>query len=246
MKLLNPTQRLFVHFHPDASFAARHLNCRHGKSEGWIITDVDPAAGTGEVYLGFRDGVEGSTVAAWVAGQRVPAMLDAMNRIAVRPGDTFFVPAGTPHAIGAGITAVELQEPTDFSILLEWTGFDLPARARHLGLESDVALSALDRTGWDATRLAQLRLVRASQDPAVTRIFPAGADQFFRAERVRSPATFEPEHTILIVLDGDGALTADAGTIELHCGTCVLVPFGAGGYQLTGAVDAIRCLPPAP
>jgi mannose-6-phosphate isomerase len=253
VKLLNPTQRLFVHFHPDASFAARHLNCRHGKSEGWIITDVAPSDDTdaGHVYLGFRDSVDTSTVAAWVAGQRVPAMLNAMNRIAVRPGDTFFVPAGVPHAIGAGITAVELQEPTDFSIQLEWTGFDVPPQARHLDLGFDVALSALsalDRTGWDATRLAELRVVRASEDPAVTRIFPAGADRFFRAERVqsRNPATFDPGYTILIVLDGDGTLAATAGTIDLHRGTCVLVPFGAGEYRITGAVDAIRCLPPAP
>jgi mannose-6-phosphate isomerase len=250
VKLLNPTQRLFVHFHPDASFAARHLNCRNGKSEGWIITDVAPTDGTetAHVYLGFRDSVDTSTVESWVAGQRVPAMLDAMNRIAVRPGDTFFVPAGIPHAIGAGITAVELQEPTDFSILLEWTGFDIPPQARHLGLGYEVALSALDRAGFDAARLAELGMVRAAEDPAVTRIFPADADRFFRAERVqsRTPTTFEPGYTILIVLDGDGTLTATTGTVDLHRGTCVLVPFGAGEYRISAAVDVIRCLPPAP
>ena len=245
VKLLNPQQRLFVHFHPDASFAARHLDCDHGKSEGWIITDV---AGPDDayVYLGFRKGVEVGTVASWVSSQRIPAMLDGLNRIAVRPGDTFFVPAGIPHAIGAGITAVELQEPTDFSILLEWAGFDLPEAARDLGLGFETAVQALDRTAWNRDRLGALREVRPSPDPGVEHVFPAIADEFFRAERVRSAGeiTFSAGFSVIIVLRGDGVLATGTTKLDLRTGMCLLVPYGAGSYRISGDLDAIRCLPP--
>ena len=54
VKLLDTGERLFVHFHPDNAFADRHLGCRHGKSEAWIVTDAVPRPATGGlVYLGF-------------------------------------------------------------------------------------------------------------------------------------------------------------------------------------------------
>ena len=52
-------------------------------------------------------------------------MLAVTNRVPVEAGDSLLCPAGTPHAIGAGILLVELQEPTDWSILLQWRGFPL-------------------------------------------------------------------------------------------------------------------------
>jgi mannose-6-phosphate isomerase len=250
VKLLDPGERLFVHFHPDVAFATRHLDCRHGKSEGWIVTDVAPLSqpDAGHVYLGFRDDVDAATVAEWTAGQRVPEMLAAMNRIPVRAGDTFFVPAGVPHAIGAGITAVELQEPTDFSILLEWEGFDVPPEARQLGLDPETALSALDRRGLTGARLDELRATRPSAIAGVTHIFPEAADPFFRAERLRidGELTLDAGFSIIVVLAGEGRLETPAGSTRLSKGTCVLLPYAAGETRISGGVEAIRCRPPNP
>ena len=73
-------------------------------------------------------------------------MLDLLEPVTVHPGDGVFVPASTPHCIDADLFLVELQEPTDFSILLEWRGFDIDGRADgHLGLGFDVALDAVRR-----------------------------------------------------------------------------------------------------
>ena len=68
------------------------------------------------------------------------AMLDALHELPVGAGDAIFVPAGMPHAIGAGILLVELQEPTDLSVLLEWDGFELTEAEGHLDLGWDRAL----------------------------------------------------------------------------------------------------------
>ena len=253
-------QRLLVHFHPDREFARRHLDCPHGKTEAWYITDVSKPDGDahdddslGLVYLGFTEDVSEQTVDRWMSGQRADDMLAALNKIAVEPGDTFLVPAGTPHAIGAGITLVELQEPVDFSILLEWAGFDIDGPTQgHLGVGFDVALTGLDRSAWTPQRLATLREQRpdAQIAPGITALFPAAADEFFRAEllsiRDSTVSTFAPGFSVLITLDGVGTLEAAGRSLPLRKGTTVLVPYAAGDLRITGPVDAVRCLPPTP
>jgi mannose-6-phosphate isomerase len=253
VKLLDTGERLLAHFHPDADFAARHLNCKHGKSEAWIIVDVATVPGddsAGHVYFGFASDIEAPVVADWVSRQDTEAILEAMNKLAVRPGDVFFVPAGIPHAIGTGVLLVELQEPTDFSIFLEPAGLTADDGAcGDLNLGFAVALQALDRRAWTAERMAPVRSTRVVGEAGTTELLPGPAQPFFRAQSVTlsgTPVNFPAEFAILIVLDGEGTLDTDAGTVELRRGSTVLVPYGAGASRLTGKLALLRCLPPEP
>ena len=123
VKLLDAGQRLPVHFHPGRAFARRRSTAstarpRRGSSSR--PTAARPCTSAG------RAPSSPTQVREWIRTQ--DARGDARARCtrgAVAAGDAIFVPAGTPHAIGAGILLVELQEPTDFSILLEWEA--LPA-----------------------------------------------------------------------------------------------------------------------
>ena len=108
------------------------------------------------------------------------SMLGAMRELPVAAGDAVFVPAGAPHAIGSGILMVEVQEPTDLSVLLEWDGFELTEDEGHLDLGWDTALQALDRSAWDGARVDALRGPGPSRS-----LLPPEADPWFRAERVR-------------------------------------------------------------
>jgi mannose-6-phosphate isomerase len=245
VKLLDAGERLPVHFHPDRAFARAALGSPYGKSEAWWIADAEPGAAVG---VGFRDPVEAETVAAWVEAQDAAAMLRALHTFTVEPGDTIFVPAGTPHAIGEGILLVELQEPSDLSVLLEWAGFALDGeRDGHLGLGFERALEALDRSATSTERLGSLREGRGETRPGVETLFPAEADAFFHAERIRGPTTLGRAFSILIVVAGTGRLRAGAGgVLELRRGSTVLVPHAAGACELDGVLDVLRCLPPRP
>ncbi len=251
VKLLHTAERLFVHYHPDDAFARQHLDCRFGKSEAWHVISVDQAADgvVGEVYLGFNRDVTTAEVRDWVRSQDTGEMLSALNRLEVGPGDSLFVPAGLPHAIGPGVTLVELQEPTDFSVLLEWRGYGLRPDEAHLGLGFDLALRALDRTGWTGPRVAEA-LRSAGERPigrqGVRRIFPAAADRFFRAELIDgdSGASLTAEFGVLVVLEGSGTLTAGAREVALRRGSVFLLPAHAGLTEVNGEVRAIRCMPP--
>jgi mannose-6-phosphate isomerase len=238
-KLLDAGQRLPVHFHPGRDFAARHLGLEHGKTECWVIVEADPGAA---VYAGFTAEPDLGTIREWMRTQDQEAMLGALHELPVAAGDAVFIPAGTPHAIGEGILLVELQEPTDLSITLEWEGFELTEDDSHLELGWDTALQALDRSAWDADRVAGLR-----GGGAAGSLLPADADPYFRVERVRGGEELEAGFAVLVGLGGDGSLTTEGGGEQpFKRGDAILVPHGAGAGSLGGDVEALRCRPPAP
>jgi mannose-6-phosphate isomerase len=232
VKLLDAGERLPVHVHPGRAFSARHLGLPYGKTEAWLIVDADPGA---TVHVGFREPVDGATLEEWVAAQDADAMLAALEPIEIGAGDALLVPAGTPHAIGEGVLILELQEPTDLSVLLEWKRFGVSDGSEHLNLGWELALDAID---LDA-------------DPPADRTeLPREADPYFRAEHLRplgGDFEFEPSFAILVVLRGNGTLHSErADSLPLTRGDTVLVPFAAGRTAVVGAVELIRCLPPAP
>lgn len=245
IKLLDAGERLPVHLHPDDAFAKKHLGSARGKTEAWIVVDADPGA---DVYVGFRDEVTRDALVKWVESQDASEMLGALHRVPVRRGDTVFVPAGTPHAIGEGVLIAELQQPTDFSILLEWEGFAIDGpTAGHLGLGFDIALDAIDMTPWTADDLARARANRPGARSEVQTLFPAAADPFFRAERIRpAPTALEQAFSVLLVNAGAAALSGERWTLDIARGDAVLVPHAAGECTLDGGAEVLRCMPPDP
>jgi mannose-6-phosphate isomerase len=236
VKLLDAGERLPVHVHPDGPFARDHLGTRFGKTEAWIVIGARAGA---RVHVGFRDEVSPERLEAWVREQDHDAMLGALNPVDVAAGDVIFVPAGVAHAIGEGLLIVELQEPTDLSILLEWDGFGIEDAAQaSLGLGWDVALDCVERNGRDAT------LLRGPQpDGAVSELLPAPAATFFRAQRIApdgGSTELEQGFAVVVVTEGGGTLAG----LEVRRGDAVVVPHAAGAGVADGDLVAIACRPP--
>ncbi|WP_043321607.1 class I mannose-6-phosphate isomerase [Mycetocola saprophilus] len=245
VKLLDTAERLFVHYHPDNAFAQTQLHTPLGKTEAWAIIGVADGV-EGHAHLGFNREVSEAEAAHWAQAQDVESMLGAMNRIPLAVGDTLLVPAGLAHGISAGITLVELQQPSDLSILLEYQGFrGLGPADALLGLDLDTAIGGLDRRAWDPEQLAVLKSTRALAGGGSS-LFPAVADEFFGAERftVAGSRELEASFAILVIVDGTGSLESAAGALDLRRGMTVLVPHGLGQVTLTGQLEVIRALPP--
>jgi mannose-6-phosphate isomerase len=250
IKLLDAGERLPVHVHPNREFARRHLDCPYGKTEAWVVIEVtgdDP-----HVYLGFKDDVAEDTLRALVDSQDSQGFLDLMHRLPVAVGDTIVVPSGTPHATGAGVFVVELQEPTDFSILLEHEPFDIDGVAKgHLGIGFDLALQAVNRAAVSAEEIdtwrAHVDLDTRADVPQKT--MPPIADPYFRADLVRPargtcvPAGFG----VVVVIDGAGSLTGSGGDpVAVSRGDVLVIPHGAGDVTISGTVGIVWSRPPAP
>jgi mannose-6-phosphate isomerase len=232
VKLLDAGQRLPLHVHPDRRFAHQHLASPYGKTEAWVIVSAEPDA---YVHLGFARDVAPEELAAWVAGQQTEEMLAATNRVPVRAGDAVLCPAGLPHAIGPGIFLVEIQEPTDFSVLLEYAAFGLDGG--HLELGWDLALQCVDRSAWSPQQLAALR----GDD---TRLLPAEADPFFAATRLRGPvAALDAAFSVVVVVSGAGTLAGEHDRLVVRRGDTLLIPYAAGRLTLAGDLEAVRLSP---
>ncbi len=256
VKLLDAGQRLPVHAHPTRAFALRHLGSRHGKTEAWVVlgtTGTEPV-----VYLGWARDVEAGEMARWVADQDSQAMLANLHRLPVAAGDAVVVPAGTPHAIGEGVFSVELQEPTDFSVMLEFAGFGLSSAEGELGLGRDVALSCVSRQALSQADLDRVVRRQALCRPATplqevqataTKVLPSAANPYFRATRVApglGEVVLEPSFAVLVVLSGAGQLAGAGWDVPIAAGTTWAVPWAAGASTVRGGVELLRCLPPLP
>jgi mannose-6-phosphate isomerase len=251
VKLLHTGQRLFLHYHPDADFAARELGEPRGKTEAWIVLDVsDPAGAAGHAFVGFAEQVNDDRLRHWIESRDSQALLAAMHTIPLLPGTAVFVPAGLPHAIGPDVTLVELQEPSDLSMVLETWGFDAVSLPdAWLGGDIDSLLRGLDSSARTREEVGHL-LRDASRDPGpITPLLPEEAEAWFRAERIEASlgVELEPAFAVLVVTDGQGILEWGKGEqLPLRRGMTVLTPYGMGPAQLTGTARLIRCRPPAP
>jgi mannose-6-phosphate isomerase len=243
VKLLDTGQRLPLHVHPGQGFAAEHLASPHGKTEAWIILEAEPDAA---VYLGFSRDVGAEELAGWARSQDAESMLAVTNRLPVAAGDSVLCPAGTPHAISAGLLLLELQEPADLSVMLEWRNFSLGEQEATLGLPLEQALDCIDRHACPQQRLEALR--GSSLNSTAGRLLPAAGDPFFVAERVGTQAGnhLSQSYAVLVVTAGQGYLVPEnSAPVPLRRGSTVVIPHGAGPATLTGSIEAIRCLPPA-
>lgn len=235
VKLLDAGQRLPVHAHPDGQFASKHLGHAHGKAEAWYILSG------GTVYLGLHHDVSPLELRGLLDRQDAEALLALLNPVDVSPGDVVFVPPGQLHAIGEGVFLLEVQEPEDLSILLEWRDFELDGlRDGHLGLGFDLALEAVTHRGLAKEELAAL-IARSTKPGSV---LPPAADEYFRVEKVLvdGPQALDPGFAVILTIEGH--VTA-AGT-PLSAGSTAIAPHSAGPVPVTGHGELLICRPPAP
>jgi mannose-6-phosphate isomerase len=107
VKLIFTSERLSVQVHPgDGEDGPR------GKTEMWHILDAEPGA---TIALGFREPISRERLAEATRTGEIETLL---NRVPVKPGETYFTPAHTVHAIGAGIVLCEIQQNSDVTYRL--------------------------------------------------------------------------------------------------------------------------------
>ncbi len=136
VKRIDARQTLSVQVHPDDELA-RERHGAYGKTEMWYVVDADPGAA---LYVGWNRDVSENEYLDAVAGGTVAELL---RRFEVKAGDAFFIPAGTVHAIGAGVRIAEIQETSDVTYrIYDWDRVDDKGQARQL--HTELAVDAID------------------------------------------------------------------------------------------------------
>jgi mannose-6-phosphate isomerase len=132
IKFLFTSENLSVQVHPDDAYARLHHDS-FGKTEMWHILRAEPGA---KIAAGFRESITPERLReASLSGE----IEDLLQWFDAAPGDTFFIPAGTVHAIGAGLTLCEIQQYSDVTYRLYDYG-----RPRELHLDQSIQVSNLN------------------------------------------------------------------------------------------------------
>jgi mannose-6-phosphate isomerase len=259
VKLLDPSIRLHLQVHPTAEFAQRHLQAPSGKTEAYHILSVREEIRDPAIYLGFQQPPGRDRLRRWIEAQDIAAILGAMNRVPVRPGDTYVVPGGVPHALGEGIFLVEIQEPSDLVVRFEFErgGHLLPESARFMQRGLEFCLDIFDLTAWPPGRVR----VEAGCPPRRRRAL--GPDSWqddviglertpcFRVRQsvVRSPIT-KTEDSCYVGIVTAGRCTLQAGEESHDLGRYekFFIPAGLGPLGITAGPECtiLECYPPVP
>src|SRR5437868_12830634 len=188
LKLLFTSAPLSIQVHPDDTFA-RAMGMPNGKSEAWDIISAEPGA---QVGIGLKRRVTPQELRASITNGSI---IELVQWRPVAKGDVIFIPAGTIHALGAGIVLAEIQQRSDTTFRL----FDY-GRARELQVDNGVAVAHAwpPRSPGNPTRLTDERTVLvASRHFVLERIELAAASSW--------ALVAEPE-TWILVLDGHAAI----------------------------------------
>ena len=204
VKLIFTSAKLSVQVHPGDEYAARHEHSR-GKTEMWHILRADEGA---VIAAGFTERLAPERVReAALSGE----IEDLLNWIPARAGDTFLIPAGTVHAIGAGLVLCEVQQYSDVTYRLYDYG---RPRELHLDKSIDVAdLGPYVRQECVAPRLAECAYF------VVDRLDCGGG------------LTYQPDaasYHLLVVINGSGRIAGDA----FAAGECWMVPAGCAEFAI--------------
>lgn len=233
VKLIDAKENLSVQVHPDDSYALEKEN-EYGKNEMWYILQCDPGSC---IYCGFKRDVTREEVEKAVEENTI---LSLLNRIPIKQGDAFFIPAGTVHAIGKGSLICEIQQSSNCTYrLYDYNRKDKYGNYRELHMEK--ALAVMDYSHYEVQRFDSETI--ETQD-VLLRIL--SRCKYFECVR----CTLHGIHTLeedgnsfysLLCVRGKAALENQEGTerMDIKAGDSIFIPAGGQKFLLEGEGEFI-------
>ena len=242
VKLLDAAVRLMIHAHPSKKFAAEHLGSCFGKTEAWFVLGTRPDVEDPFVLIAFREEISRERFRAMIDVQDVSSMIGLLHRVPVKPGDVVYVRAGLPHAIGGGVFMVELQEPTDYSIMLERRApnYTFSTAESFLGLDQSLTLSVIDHRVYSAEDVAREllvrpRVVRSEGESSEVELLGYDTTECFAGRKITVRGSLAGDtggrYFLLVVLDGEGSMKHASGETRLSRGMELFVPASVGTHE---------------
>lgn len=216
IKYLDCNDKLSVQVHPDDALAEERHNS-FGKTEAWYVVDCKRGAA---IYLGFKD--LNLTREEYIAAVSESRLEELLNKVEVKPGDTFFIPAGTVHALGAGLEVVEVQQTSDITYrIYDWDRVDAEGKSREL--HTALAVDAIDfeadaellHRKYDLQRGGEAKVIESNYFTMVLHDV-AGAKTFDHSAL--------DSFVVYIALNGSVRIIADGNAESLEEGEVILIP----------------------
>ena len=219
IKLLDTNAQLSIQVHPKDDYAHKHEN-QFGKNEAWYILDAEPNAG---VYLGFKEKVSKEQVRKSIEDG---TLLDLMQFYPALPGSVFYIPAGTVHTLGAGLTVAEIQQNSNVTYrLFDFNRPGKDGKPRELHIEK--ALEVANLNPYD---VAIPKIEKKS-------IRLLATDRYFNVKEITSSGVYkrkiEDSFCTILFLEGSGEITDSMVNFNFKKGDTYFVAAGLP-FKITG------------
>ena len=218
IKLIDAKKALSIQVHPDDSFALSREG-QYGKTEMWIVLEREEGA---FLYFGFQKDYTEEEIRRAIEEENFPSLL---CKVMVEPGDVFFIPAGTVHAIGAGILLAEVQQNSNLTYrVYDYGRKDAQGNTRELHVEK--ALEVMDRKQLSSYRQEAFKkqgTKAEGKDAAGKNVYleRIGSCEYFTVDRLflednafYSGKLTKESFLSFLVLEGEGVLTEETKRCE--------------------------------
>lgn len=217
IKLINAAKPLSVQVHPDDEYAKKHEG-QMGKNEFWLILDADDDS---YIYYGLKDKLTKEELRNFIENKSLEIHL---NKVKVKPGQGFYIPSGTIHAIGPNITLLEVQQNSDVTYrIYDYDRKDQNGNKRELHIDEAIKVSNLEPI----------------------ELFPSEDLNSFDSKyfRIRKFDVRDGEEKVplsrnsfsyVICSEGELTLSVQAQSVVLNKGNSVLIPATSKELQITG------------
>lgn len=256
MKILDSAERLPIQVHPTVADAEKYYNSDHGKTECWVVVSTRKIRGE-EPYLllGFNDTLDETVFRDDVSRGNFSRSENMLHKWNVAPGDVFIVPGGVPHAIGPGVTVIEVMEPSDWVVQPELFCGEQPLtdsdRFGPLTPENAVNIFCFEaETQAEARKryCPQPVIKNQTADFTLSAIVPLENIKLFEVQQLNGSGKYllinrERCCRAGVVTDGTFRISTPQGSIEVEPGNSFFLPAAVPECVITGNGKIVFALP---
>lgn len=228
-KILDANRDLSVQVHPNDEYARLHENGEFGKTECWYIIDCKEDA---EIIYGHHAKTKQELV-NMIEQEEWEKLL---QRVKVKPGDFFFVPSGTVHAIGEGILILETQQNSDTTYrLYDYNRRDSEGNLRELHLEKSIEVTEVPSVSNQQTiqyeKVEDLKITSFIECPYF----------LVKKWKLNGSVSLTQQNPFLLVsvIDGNGAIMCQGEEYSFEKGDHFILPNELREYKLVGNAEFI-------
>ncbi len=228
-KIIDARDSLSVQVHPDDAYAQRVEHQKNGKTECWYILAADEGA---ELIYGWTENTTRQEYERRVADGTLG---DILRHVPVKVGQTYYLPAGTLHSIGAGIVLFETQQASDLTYrIFDWNRVDSNGKPRELHVQKAADVLDYHREERGAAETISYQFEGLARTALV-------ASKRFVVERIIAsdePASLDTSARPVIIMALDHPLTVRAGEVALDLDRyqTALIPAAAEWFTIS-AID---------
>ncbi|MCY2974977.1 MAG: class I mannose-6-phosphate isomerase [Planctomycetota bacterium] len=238
LKYLDCQRVLSIQVHPNDAYGTKMFPPDLGKTEAWYIVDASDDA---LIYAGLKTGVDRSALVQAIADGRIESCLHSFHP---NRGDCVFIPAGTVHALGAGLIVAEIQQASDTTFrLYDWSRVGADGAPRPLHIDQ-----ALDVINFDSGPISTV-VPKPTSHPGRTNLVTCDRFVLDKVTEDVQELSLNGQFAIATVVQGNATIengNSPCQSFKLSLGQSVLLPAAISAINISMAPNSILLLATPP